>query len=156
MNSVKISLLQSISTLNPKHIESLHFMESLLCLILLQIPMANLTLPLRFCSDQLLRKEFYIDIHKNQLKAYYIQFKSLCGNLGLTYMHSTKPTPIIRNGRIHMKAPCLSVGQVHNGTSKPFIVCPTHMRIFIFRGPTIFLSFVIGPHCFWALCHLWK
>lgn len=52
------------------------------------------------------------------------------------------------NRHIHMKAPCPSMEEVHNGISKPFLVHPKHMRTFPFRGPTVFLFFIIGLHCF--------
>ena len=94
-NRVKISLLQSISTPDPETYRKRKFFmkPSLFNLTSNKFLWANLTLALSLCSDQSLRKEFYVDIQKCQLKAYYIIFNSVHGNLGLTYMHAFQAHP---------------------------------------------------------------
>ena len=142
----KISLSKSISTVNPYNTESLNFF--------MQPPLFNLIshnflwVNSTFAFKTLLwwlRKAFYIDVQKHQLKAYYIVYLTLYMEIWGWHIYLTKHTKIIRNRHIHMKVPW------QHGTG-----LPTHRQAISSASHAHENLYFQGANCTSSLCHQQK
>lgn len=137
----KISLSKSISTVNPHNTESLNFFMQppLFNLISHKFLWVNATLTFKTLFWWL-RKAFYIDVQKYQLKAYYIVYLTLY--MEISYWHIYLPnTPKSSEIGTYIWKP-------HDWAwdrftkAQPFLVHPMHMREPLFLGGKLYFLFM--------------
>ena len=137
----KISLSKSISTVNPYNTESLNFF--------MQPPLFNLIsnnflwVNATFTFKTLLwwlRKAFYIDVQKHQLKAYYIVYLTLYMEIWGWHIYLTKHTKIIRNRHITYKSPMTAWDRFINSQASHFQCIPCTWEPLFSGGQLYFLS----------------